>query len=173
MLISTLSARRTFGALGMVAALALVGCGQKDDAPATKGGPISLRRLTEPEYRQIIADVFGTTIKVPGRFEPDVRDNGLIAVGTSRESVAGTGLEQYDLTARGIAAQVVDEAHRTTLIPCTPAKATDRDDGCATQFIARTGRLLFRRPLTSQELQTQVQDAGESATKLNNFYSGL
>ena len=46
MLISTLSARRTFGALGMVAALALVGCGQKDDAPATKGGPISLRRLT-------------------------------------------------------------------------------------------------------------------------------
>ena len=104
MLISTLSARRTFGALGMVAALALVGCGQKDDAPATKGGPISLRRLTEPEYRQIIADVFGTTIKVPGRFEPDVRDNGLIAVGTSRESVAGTGLEEYDLTARGIAA---------------------------------------------------------------------
>ncbi|HTJ64210.1 MAG TPA: DUF1592 domain-containing protein [Alphaproteobacteria bacterium] len=173
MLISTLSARRTFGALGMVAALALVGCGPKDDAPATKGGPISLRRLTEPEYRQIIADVFGTTIKVPGRFEPDIRDNGLIAVGTSRESVAGTGFEQYDLTARGIAAQVVDDAHRATLIPCTPAKATDRDDACASQFIARTGRLLFRRPLTQQELQTNVKDAGESAAKLKSFYGGL
>lgn len=173
MLISTFSARRTFGALGMVAALALVGCGQKDDAPATKGGPISLRRLTEPEYRQIIADVFGTTIKVPGRFEPDIRDNGLIAVGTSRESVAGTGFEQYDLTARGIAAQVVDEAHRATLIPCTPAKPTERDDKCASQFLANTGRLLFRRPLTSDELQSNVKDAGEAAAKLNSFYGGL
>jgi hypothetical protein len=167
------SPARVFGALGFVAAIALVGCGPKDDAPTTKGGPVSLRRLTEPEYRQIIADVFGTTIKVPGRFEPDVRDNGLIAVGTSRESVAGTGLEQYDLTARGIAAQVLDDAHRATLVPCTPAKATEKDDACATQFIARTGRLLFRRPLTQQELQTQVNDAGESATKLGNFYSGL
>ncbi len=164
---------RVFGALGFAAAIALAGCGQKDDSPTTKGGPVSLRRLTEPEYRQVIADVFGTTIRVPGRFEPDVRDNGLIAVGTSRESVAGTGLEQYDLTARGIAAQVVDDAHKATLIPCVPAKATEKDDACATQFIARTGRLLFRRPLTQQELQTQVKDAGESATKLNNFYSGL
>jgi Protein of unknown function (DUF1592)/Protein of unknown function (DUF1588)/Protein of unknown function (DUF1595)/Protein of unknown function (DUF1585)/Protein of unknown function (DUF1587) len=164
---------RIFGALGFAAAIALAGCGQKDDSPITKGGPVSLRRLTEPEYRQIIADVFGTTIKVPGRFEPDVRDNGLIAVGTSRESVAGTGLEQYDLTARGIATQVVDDAHRATLVPCTPAKATEKDDACATQFIARTGRLLFRRPLTQQELQTEVKDAGESATKLGNFYSGL
>jgi hypothetical protein len=167
------SPARVFGALGFVAAIALVGCGPKDDAPTTKGGPVSLRRLTEPEYRQIIADVFGTTIKVPGRFEPDVRDNGLIAVGTSRESVAGTGLEQYDLTARGIAAQVVDDAHRATLVPCTPAKTTEKDDACATQFIARTGRLLFRRPLNQGELQTQVKDAGESATKLGNFYGGL
>ncbi len=167
------SPARIFGALGFAAAIALTGCGAKDDAPVTKGGPVSLRRLTEPEYRQIIADVFGTTIKVPGRFEPDVRDNGLIAVGTSRESVAGTGLEEYDLTARGIAAQVVDEAHRTTLVPCTPAKATDRDDACAAKFVAATGRMLFRRPMTKDELQTQVKDAGESAAKLGNFYSGL
>ena len=165
--------KRVLGALGFAATIALIGCGPKDDSPITKGGPVSLRRLTEPEYRQVIADVFGATIKVPGRFEPDQRDNGLIAVGTSRESVAGTGLEQYDLTARGIAAQVVDEAHRTTLVPCVPAKATDRDDACATQYITRTGRLLFRRPLTQQEVQNQVKDAGESAAKLGNFYSGL
>jgi len=167
------SARRTLGAVGFAAAAALAGCGQHDDAPVTKGGPVSLRRLTEPEYRQIIADVFGTTIKVPGRFEPDVRDNGLIAVGTSKVSVAGTGIEEYDLTARGIAAQVVDEVHRTTLVPCTPAKATQPDDACASKFISQTGKYLFRRPLTQTELQTFVKDAGESAGKLGNFYSGL
>ncbi len=167
------SSKRFLGALGFAATIALIGCGQRDEAPVTKGGPVSLRRLTEPEYRQVIADVFGTTIKVPGRFEPDQRDNGLIAVGTSRESVAGTGFEQYDLTARGIAAQVVDDAHRATLVPCVPAKATDRDDACAAKFVTRTGRLLFRRPLTQQEIDTQVKDAGEAATKLGNFYSGL
>ena len=133
--------RRVFGVLCFAAAgligLGLAGCGQKDDAPATKGGPVSLRRLTEPEYRQIIADVFGATIKVPGRFEPDIRENGLIAVGTARESVAGAGLEEYDLTARGIADQVVDETHRTTLIPCKPATETGRDDACAGRFPRR------------------------------------
>jgi hypothetical protein len=173
MLYLSSSARRTLGAFGFVAAAALAGCGQHDDAPVTKGGPISLRRLTEPEYRQIIADVFGTTIKVPGRFEPDQRDNGLIAVGTSRVSVAGTGIEEYDLTARGIAAQVVDEVHRTSLVPCVPAKATQPDDSCATKFVSQTGRFLFRRPLTQTELQTFVKDAADSAGKLGNFYSGL
>jgi hypothetical protein len=170
---SALTTRRVLGALGFAAALALVGCGQKDDAPATKGGPVALRRLTEPEYRQIIADVFGTTIHVPGRFEPDIRANGLIAVGTSQESVAGSGIEQYDLTARGIAAQVVDETHRTSLIPCKPAKDTERDDACATQFLSKAGLLLFRRPLTDTELQTAVKSAGDSAQKLNSFYDGL
>jgi hypothetical protein len=170
---SVSSARRIVGALGFAAAVALAGCGQMDDAPATKGGPVALRRLTEPEYRQIIADVFGTTIRVPGRFEPDIRENGLIAVGTSRESVAGSGLEQYDLTARGIADQVVDETHRTSLIPCKPANDTGRDDSCATQFLTRAGRLLYRRPMTQTELQIQVKDAGEAADKLGSFYAGL
>jgi hypothetical protein len=169
----SLSARRTFGAIGILAAAALAGCGQHDDAPATKGGPVSLRRLTEPEYRQIIADVFGTTIKVPGRFEPDERDNGLIAVGTSKVSVAGTGIEEYDLTARGIAAQVVDEVHRSTLVPCTPAKANAPDDECAAKFVSQTGRLLFRRPLSDTEVKTFVKDAADSTKTLGNFYSGL
>jgi hypothetical protein len=167
------SPRRALSALGFAAAVALVGCGQHDSAPATKGGPVSLRRLTEPEYRQIIGDVFGTTIRVPGRFEPDVRDNGLIAVGTSQESVAGTGIEEYDLTARGIAAQVVDDVHRTTLVPCTPAKASEPDEACATKFVSQTGRFLFRRPLTDSELRTYVKGAGDSAKQLNNFYTGL
>jgi hypothetical protein len=168
-----LSTGRIVGALGVAAFIALAGCGRTDDAPVTKGGPVSLRRLTEPEYRQIIADVFGPTIRVPGRFEPDIRENGLIAVGTARESVAGTGLEQYDLTARGIADQVVDETHRTSLIPCTPAKDSARDDSCATRFLSEAGRLLYRRPMTPSELRIQVKDAGDSADKLGNFYSGL
>ena len=58
--------------------------------------------------------MFGPTIKVGGRFEPDIRRDGLLAVGAGQVSVTASGLEQYDDIARNIAAQVVSEQHRDT-----------------------------------------------------------
>src|SRR5579859_1727993 len=92
----------------------LTGCDPKE--PATSGGPAEVRRLTEAEYRQTIADIFGDDIKVAGRFEPDMRADGLLAVGTAKVTVTPAGLEQYDAMAHGIAAQVVDQKHRDRLI---------------------------------------------------------
>ena len=142
-----------------------------DGQPAA--GPVAMRRLTAEQYRQIIADVFGPTVKLTGRFEPDVRESGLIAVGASQVSVTASGLEQYDAMARAIAAQVVDEQHRNLLIPCQPASAQGPDDACAKQFLGKVGRLLYRRPLSEHELATQVTAAGEAATKVKSFYAGL
>jgi len=136
-------------------------------------GPVAMRRLTQEQYRQIIADVFGPTVKLGGRFEPDVREGGLLAVGASQVSVTASGLEQYDSMARNIAAQVVDEQHRSLLIPCQPASALAPDDACAKQFLAKVGRLLFRRPLTAHELSSEVAAAGAAAAKTKSFYSGL
>jgi len=161
------------GALGLVAALGLVGCGKSDDAPQTKGGSLEIRRLTEQEYRHIVADVFGTNIKIGGRFEPDIRENGLLAVGTAHVSVTETGIDQYDIIARSIAEQVVDETHRATLIPCKPAKDTEADDVCAAKFFTKVGRLLFRRPLTQQEVQVQVKAASDATKTLGGFYTGI
>ncbi len=66
-----------------------------------------VRRLSQEQYRNVIADVFGPTIKVGGRFEPDIRRDGLLAIGASEVSVTASGLEQYDQIARSIAMQVV------------------------------------------------------------------
>ena len=41
-----------------------------------------MRRLTAAQYRNIITDVFGATIRLGGRFEPDLRVDHLIAVGS-------------------------------------------------------------------------------------------
>ena len=41
---------------------------------ATAGGPPVLRRLTQAQYKHVIADVFGPDIKIGGRFDPDIRD---------------------------------------------------------------------------------------------------
>src|SRR5690606_324771 len=37
------------------------------------GQIVAMRRLTEAQYRNTIADIFGPAIKVAGRFEPIVR----------------------------------------------------------------------------------------------------
>jgi hypothetical protein len=141
--------------------------------PAVPGAPAVARRLRPDQYRRIIADVFGPTIRVEGRFEPDVRDDGLFAVGVGHVGVTATGMEQYDAMARGIAAQVVGEAHRDTLIPCRPKSPGGPDDACAALFFDRVGPLLYRRPLPTADMKQAVTLAGLSATALGNFYSGL
>src|SRR5438046_3496293 len=60
--------------------------------PADHSYVVSLRRLTEREYRNSIADIFGKEIEVRGSFEPTVRSNGLAAVSTAYLSVTPWGL---------------------------------------------------------------------------------
>jgi hypothetical protein len=159
-----------------VAALTLTVCSTAllaaDDNKAG-GGPEVTRRLSQEQYRQVVSDIFGPTIKVGGRFEPDIRRDGLLAMGAAQVSVTASGLEEYDKIARNVAAQVVSEAHRDTLIPCTPASAKQPDDACAGKFLSETGRMLYRRPLTQEELTGRVKVANDAAVGLKDFYSGL
>src|SRR6185436_2887378 len=93
----------------LVACVALVASGAVSAAdvyPAAGGDtPSQIRRLSQEQYRNIIADVFGPTVKVGGRFEPDIRRDGLLAVGASQVSVTASGLEDYDQIARSVANQ--------------------------------------------------------------------
>ncbi len=160
--------------LAAVAVAAVVCAGVSlaaDDKPA--GGDSVTRRLSQDQYRQVIGDLFGPSIKVGGRFEPDIRRDGLLAMGASQVAVTASGLEEYDKIARNVAAQVVSEQHRDTLIPCKPVKASGPDDACATQFLSETGKMLYRRPLTPDELQSRVKVANDAAVGLKDFYSGL
>lgn len=131
------------------------------------------RRLTTQQYHQAILDIFGPTVKVGGRFDPDVRDGGLLAIGSAKVSITATGMERYDLLARGVAKQVVDERHRASLIPCTPANVHDADVKCATEFLTRTGRLLYRRPMSQREISERVGVAVNTAHAAKDFYNGI
>jgi hypothetical protein len=162
-----------FAHAGLIAAILMSGPALAADADKAAGGETVTRRLSQPQYRQVIADVFGPTIKVGGRFEPDIRREGLLALGASEVSVTASGLEEYDKIARNVAAQVVSEQHRDTLIPCTPANAKGPDDSCAAQFLGETGRMLYRRPLTAEELGSRVKVANDAAVGLKDFYAGL
>jgi hypothetical protein len=148
-----------------------VGCGPEE--PQSGGGPIEVRRLTETQYRNSIADIFGPDIKVAGRFEPDIRVEGLLAVGTGKVTVTPSGFEQYAAMAHGIAAQIVDPRHRDQQVGCKPAAANAPDDACASSFLRQAGLRLFRRPLTDEELNGEVAVANAAARTLGDFHAGL
>lgn len=161
----------------------LTGFGMSACAPEAPGTTVAAeapraiapvtRRLTQTQYRQIIADVFGPGIHVAGRLDPDIRKDGLIGLGAAAATFTPASLEQYDLLARTIAADVLQPKYRAVFMPCTPASASAADDTCAARVIKDAGRLLFRRPLTDQEIAARVAMAGAATAKLGDFYKGL
>lgn len=141
-------------------------------APDGNSYVVSVRRLTEQEYRNSIADVFGKEIEVRGSFEPIIRSNGLAALSTGRLSVTPVGFESFSKMANDIAAQVTGEKYRGKL-PCAPGDPKSPDDGCAAKILGHFGRLLFRRPLTQAELDNRVGLSRRMAERTNDFYAGL
>jgi len=177
----SLSLRSTYLLGAAFASVLLVGCSERQVAPkqtaevaAYEPVPTKMRRLTETHYLNTVADIFGPDIVVPGFFEAVVRpDHGLSYTGASHISVSPAGLEQYAMMAQSIATQVADVKHRDLLIPCKPQAANKADDACAAQFYTATGRLLFRRPLTDNEVREHTAKAREATGLLSDFYLGL
>src|SRR5690606_7010603 len=97
------------------------------------------------------------TIRLGGRFDPGLRVEGLLELGTSEISISDASMEQFDNMARTIAAQVIDEGNRGLMVGCEPRSPTEPDDACARQFLSEVGRLLFRRPLSEDEEQLYVK----------------
>ncbi len=154
-----------------VSVLALSACGPSE--PVSEGAPPDMRRLTEEQYRNTIVDVFGSTVTYGGRFDPLERKDGLTELGARSARVTPSGIEQYYTVARTIAAQVVSGENRDILFPCKPADAKTADDACAKQFFTETGRMLFRRALTTKELEMSVSAAHEVGAGRNDFYEGI
>jgi len=141
--------------------------------PKPVGGPLVMRRLTESQYRATIADVFAPDIPIAGRFERGLREEGLIAVGTSHGGMSAFSVEQYDVSARGIAAEVTGEKRRVQFVPCQPKLETVFDKACATRFVNDYGLKLFRRPLSAPERDRFVKVAMAAQQKLGGFHQGL
>lgn len=157
--------------VGACLTLALAGCGESE--PPTQGADAQFRRLTEEQYRNSIADIFGRGINIAGRFDPLERIEGLLAVGAGQATITPAALERYESLGRSIALQVVSEDNRASLMPCQPADASTSDSACATEFLNSAGKFLFRRPLTESETSLYVGLANQSADTLSDFYSGL
>ena len=157
---------------GALVLIPMMGAAADDASTGLTGGPLVMRRLTEDQYRNTIKDIFGD-VSINGRFEPDTRDGMLIAVGAGTATITPGGFEQYDNMAMGIASQVVSPQRRKEYMPCKPASETATDDACARAFLTKVGNILYRRPLTEQEITDKLQIAKAGTAQTKSFYFGL
>jgi hypothetical protein len=142
--------------------------------PAGGVAPAKVRLLTDDQYRNTIANIFGADIDVQAHLAPVRRARGgLLAVGTTTAGIAAADAEGFHRVAYAVADQVVDPAHRRVLIPCRPADERTADPACAAKFLNRAGALLFRRPLTDAELKQAVGVSVTAGTEFKDFYKGL
>ncbi|MCC8935891.1 DUF1592 domain-containing protein [Bradyrhizobium sp. Arg68] len=154
----------------LVSAAMATGTASAQTAPSSQ--VVSMRRLTQAEYLNSIADIFGTEIEVRGRFEPTIRIGGLQAASTSVLSVTPVGFESFTELADSIASQVTREKYRAKL-RCVPKSAREPDDTCTAQLLRHYGRMLYRRPLTEDEIKSAVNLSHRLAEAQNDFYAGL
>ncbi len=173
-------------ALAAAGAALLLGSGLNTPwlAPATASAPRAappvaapalptMRLLTQSQYANTIADVFGPDIVAKVRFAPVNRTDGLLAIGAARAGLTPGVLDPLDATARSMARQILDPGHRALFLPCRPQAANQRDDACARAFLSGVGRRLYRRAMTEAELSAAVEMAGRAVAPTGDFYSGL
>jgi hypothetical protein len=155
--------------------LALASCSSGPSEPENSGSPLRVRLMTDKQYSNTIAYIFGADISnaVPSPLPPLTRTSGLLASGAASVGVTSDQLQQIQQAAAAIAAKVVDEEHRGFLIPCQPANEKAADAACAAQFIKQTGRLWYRHPLDEARLAKLVGTANAAADELKDFYAGL
>lgn len=113
-------------------------------APADLGPP-TVRRLSNAEYENTVADLLAPNVQVTAGFLPDDRTLGYKNIAQAL-TVTPVLAEQYARAARTLASTVSPEA----LAPC--ASGTDQAR-CATAFIRDFGRRAYRRPLGSDEIE--------------------
>ncbi|MEP6549142.1 MAG: DUF1592 domain-containing protein [Gammaproteobacteria bacterium] len=132
-----------------------------------------VRLISQEQYDNTLAYVFGPDIVVASHFAPFRRTDGLLEVGASSAGVTSGQLQEFQRTAGAIANQVVSAEHRNFLVPCAPKRENAADKRCAALFLNSVGRLLYRRPLRKEELNEMVDEAGSAADRLKDFHAGL
>jgi hypothetical protein len=141
--------------------------------PAAAASAARVRLLSQEQYFNSLAYVFGPDIAVAAHFAPFRRTEGLLESGAAAAGVTIGQMQEFQRTAGAVAEKVVSPGSRNFLVPCTPHAANAADDACAARFLGTVGRLLFRRPLTAAERSAYVSESRAAATRLKDFYGGL
>jgi hypothetical protein len=128
-----------------------------------------LRRLTNAQYDNTVADLLGDRTKPAARFPSEDFIHGFT------NQSAGQGLspllaEDYSRAAQRLARNALRSGKLEKIISCKPVSPADA--GCAAEFIRGFGLRAFRRPLTSEELEVFTRLLTDEAQRAGSFLSG-
>ncbi len=150
----------------LIAALALVGC--STPTPTVDPPQPALRRLSQAQYNNTLHDLFGDELVLPSRVEPDTSVDGYFSVGGTFTTISPRGVELYEEAAYDVAEQLLaNPSLRARAIPC---ESTAPD--CARHTIETTGRRLWRRPLTADEVDAVLTVHSNAESVLGTWDGG-
>lgn len=138
---------------------------------ASRVGPPTLRRLTRAELQNTVSDIFpsisaswtGVKLGADPVSKTGFSNDGAVLLVNQQ-----TAQEVLD-TAEDVAKLVSDSSQLPSILPCSTRKP---DAACATTFVTKYGRRLFRRALTSAEVQSYVAFHTSVAGR-SDFSSGI
>ncbi|HEX3850433.1 MAG TPA: DUF1588 domain-containing protein, partial [Polyangiaceae bacterium] len=134
-------------------------------------GPPILRRLTQQEFQNTVADIFPQIASTWSGVK--IGTDAVSALGFSNDAatlVVGQQTAQEILsTAEDVATHVTDDSVLPAILPCATSAA---DATCATQFISQYGARLFRRPLSADESK-RYSDYFTSVSGRSSFKLGI
>lgn len=147
-----------------------------DDTGATPAefdpAPVRLRLLLARQYQNAVRDLLGDAAAAAATPPVDTALNGFEAIAAAQVALTDAAVDLYEKSARAVAAEAMKDPVRIAdLLGCQP---TGPDDAaCHRSFVTNFGRLVWRRPLTVEELDRYTAVAQDAALQLNNFDAGV
>src|SRR5258708_87693 len=130
-----------------------------------------MRRLTQQQYQNTIADIFGADIKTTVALENDETNEMFLSISASRVGTSDRGAEQYHDAAFDVAAQVFQRAaNYDAVAKCSPTAASDP---CIATFVKTFGQKLWRRPLSTDEVTRYTAIAGAAGSDAASLQAGM
>ncbi|HEY0137195.1 MAG TPA: DUF1592 domain-containing protein [Nannocystis sp.] len=134
--------------------------------------PVRLRLLLARHYQNTVRDLLGDAAAGLAAPPTDTALNGFEAIAAAQVSLTDSAVEVYEKSARAVAAEAIkDQARIAGYLGCAP---TGPDDvNCHRQFVTNFGRMIWRRALTTEEVELYTAVAQEAALQFGNFDVGV
>lgn len=134
--------------------------------------PATMRRLLKRQYVNAVRTLLGAEAAAAAEPPSDASVEGFDAIGARQLGISDSALSAYESSARSVAAAAMGNMGRIEgLLGCAPSGPEDAS--CHAHFVARFGRLSWRRPLTGVEAQRYVALAQAAAKEAGDFYMGI
>jgi hypothetical protein len=130
---------------------------------STVPAPGGIRRLLARQYINSVRLIFGEAAAAAALPPDDLALHGLASIGAADLAMPIAAVEAYDASAEAIGRAVAADA--SALAELYPCAAGEVELSCFEGFVAKAGRLAWRRELTSAEVDAIADLAADAAAE--------